>query len=249
MTIESEKDLNALRKIGEIVAIAREEMLKKIKPGITTAELDAIGESVLSKYGAKSAPRHEYNFPGTTCISINDEVAHGIPGPRVIKHGDMVNVDVSAELNGFFADTGATIVVEPISPLKSNLCACSQSALHKAIEVLKAGRKINQIGRAIMTEARKSGFTVIKNLCGHGIGRKLHEKPNNILNYYNPSDYRLLNEGLVLAVETFISTGAEHVVQDSDGWTLKTPDKSLVAQFEHTVVVTKGKPIILTAIQ
>ncbi|GFP76060.1 type I methionyl aminopeptidase [Clostridium fungisolvens] len=249
MIINSENELVALKRIGKIVAEAREEMLKAVRPGITTMELDLIGEKILSFYGAKSAPKYEYNFPGATCISINDEAAHGIPGARIINEGDSVNIDVSAVLDGYFSDTGATIVVSPTSNnIKQQLCNCSKQALNKAIMKAKAGTKINQIGRTIFNEARKNGFTVIKDLTGHGIGKSLHEDPENILNYFDINDSSILKDGSVLAVETFISNGAEHIFQDTNGWTYKTPDKSIVAQFEHTIVVTKGEPIILTTI-
>jgi methionyl aminopeptidase len=247
MSIGSEEDLKALKKIGKIVSIAREEMIKAVKPGISTKELDEIGRRVLSGYGARSAPQYEYNFPGFTCISVNDEVAHGIPGDRILKRGDIVNVDVSAELDGYFADTGMSVVVSDADELKQTLCACSKNALFKAIQKAKAGTRINQIGRAIYNESRRNGFTVIKNLTGHGIGRRLHEEPHHILNYFELWDNQILNSGLVLAVETFVSTGAEYVLEDGNGWTLKTPDGSIVAQFEHTIVVTDKDPVILTA--
>jgi methionyl aminopeptidase len=247
MTVSSEKDRKALEKIGKIVSDAREEMIKGIKPGITTKELDEIGESVLSEYGAKSAPKSAYNFPGFTCISVNDQAAHGIPGPLVLKLGDIVNVDVSAELDGYFADTGATVVLDREDVLKNKLCNCSQSALMKSISRARAGCKLNLIGKTIYEEAKANGFTVIKNLGGHGIGRKLHEDPSHILNYSNKWDTRLMKSGLVIAVETFISTKAEYVSEAKDGWTLRTPDHSLVAQFEHTIIVTDGEPIIITA--
>lgn len=248
MIITSEKDLEALKKIGKIVALTREEMIKHIKPGITTAELDSIGEKVLLEHGAKSAPRHEYNFPGATCISINDIAAHGIPGDRVIKEGDLVNIDISAELDGYFADTGISIPVEPVSSLAKKLCECSKSAFYKAMEKARPGSKINQLGRAIHNEARNNGFTVIKDLTGHGIGRRLHEEPEYIPNFFDKSQDYLLKEGLVLAIEPFISATAEFTVQDNDGWTLRTEDGCLVVQYEHTIVVTKGEPIILTAL-
>lgn len=247
MSIDSEKDLIALKKIGKIVAMARDEMIKAVEPGITTAELDEIGEKVLSKYGAKSAPKCECDFPKATCISLNDVAAHGIPGSVVIQEGDTVNIDVSAELDGYFGDTGATIPVGAVSTIKNNLIECSYSALNKAIKKAKAGAKINQIGKAISNEAREYGFTVIKNLAGHGIGKKLHEEPYDIINYCDKLDKRILKSGTVIAIETFISTKAEYAVQQDDGWTLKTPDGSFVAQFEHTIVVTKDEPIILTA--
>jgi len=198
-------------------------------------------------FGARSAPKYEYNFPGYTCISVNDEVAHGIPGKRILKQGDIVNIDVSAELDGYFADTGASIVLDNLDKLKNSLCECSNKALLNGISKARTGAKINQIGKTIFNQAKSNGFTVIRNLTGHGIGRKLHEKPSHILNYFDIWDNQVLNTGLVLAMETFISTGAEYVVEDIDGWTLKTPDKSIVAQFEHTIIVMENEPIILTA--
>ncbi len=246
MSIDSEEDLKKLAAIGKIVAIVRDEMLKHVKPGISTKELDDIGKRILQSYGARSAPMCEYNFPGFTCISVNDEAAHGIPGAKVLKQGDSVNIDVSAELGGYFADTGATVVVDNADQLKSNLCECSKNALLKAIAKVKAGTPINRIGKAIYDEATSNGFKVIKNLAGHGIGRRLHEEPSHILNYFDKKDRKKLTYGLVLAVETFVSTGARYVIQGRDGWTLRTPDKSIVAQFEHTVIVTDNTPIILT---
>ncbi|AST95801.1 type I methionyl aminopeptidase [Shouchella clausii] len=247
MSIESEHDLIALQKIGRIVAMAREEMLSSVRAGITTAELDRIGERVLDEHGAVSAPYITYGFPGTTCISVNEVAAHGIPGPRVLKEGDVVNIDVSAELGGYYADTGATTVVGSRSPHKEKLCQSSLRALQQGLKKARAGTKISGIGRAIHNEARKDGFTVIRNLAGHGIGRKLHEMPDGILNYYDPRDNRLLTNGLVLAVETFVSDGAEFVDEGADGWGLLLPDNHYAAQFEHTIVITKDKPLILTA--
>lgn len=246
MTIQSENDLKALEKIGKIVSAARDEMIQAVRPGITTKELDMIGKRVLSDFGAKSAPKLEYNFPGYTCISINDQAAHGIPGSREVKSGDIVNIDVSAELNGYFADTGATVAMDEADSEKKRLCGCSNDALRKGIENAKAGTALNQIGKAIHLEAARNGFTVIKNLGGHGIGRRLHEDPSGILNYFSSRNSQVLNRGLVLAIETFLSNGGEYVREDRDGWTLKTPHKKMVAQFEHTIIVTDGEPVILT---
>lgn len=246
MSIGSEKDLLALQNIGKIVGTVREAMIKAIRPGISTKELDELAGQKLADFGARSAPKYEYYFPGHTCISVNDEAAHGIPGRRKLKEGDTVNIDVSAERGGYFADTGASVVVGSAEEIKHKLCECSRNALFKAIQQAKAGAKINRIGKAIASESYNSGFKVIKNLTGHGIGRRLHEEPLNILNYFERWDNQILNAGLVLAIETFVSTGAEYVREEADGWTLKTPDKSLVAQFEHTIVVTEGEPIILT---
>lgn len=248
MIIKSEQDLEGLRKIGRIVALAREEMRRLAKPGMTTKELDLIGKRVLDEHGAESAPEKEYNFPGVTCISVNEEVAHGIPGDRVIQDGDLVNIDISAALDGYYADTGISFVVGQGDELKAKLCQAAEDAFWAAMKKTKAGAKRNQIGRAVFNEARKNGFTVIENLTGHGIGRSLHEEPEHILNYFEPRDGALLKDGLVLAVEPFVSAKANHIIELGDGWTFVTPDKSLVAQCEHTIVVTKGEPIILTAL-
>lgn len=247
MWIQSEDDLAALKRVGKAVAAALHEMLRAARPGLATAALDAIGAQVLARHGARPAPKAVYGFPGTACISVNDQAAHGIPGARVIKAGDMVNIDVSAELGGYYADAGATIALRPVSEEAKKLCQCSQSALAKAIGAARAGAGINEIGRAIQAEAARAGLTVIRNLCGHGVGRKLHEYPGHIRNFHFPLDRRRLTKGLVIAIETFLSNGAEYVVAAGDGWTLKTPDGSLAAQCEHTVVVTEGEPIVVTA--
>lgn len=248
MIVGTEQELLALRRIGKIVALARDEMLKQAKPDMTTAELDRIGLAVLDRHGAIAAPSQVYQFPGTNCISLNDTAAHGIPSDStVMQAGDIVNVDVSASLDGYYADTGGTVVLKPIGmPIKEKLVRSSRVALQKGIEQARAGAKINQIGRAIHRHAAADGFRVIRNLSGHGVGRGLHEEPDNILNFRDPRDVRLLAKGTVLAVETFLTTGAEWVEQAEDGWGLVCPDGSFVAQFEHTIVVTDRDPIILT---
>ncbi len=248
MCIETEEQLLRMQEIGKIVATAREEMLGNVKPGITTGELDRIGDEILQKFGARSAPKFEYQFPGATCISLNHVAAHGIPGDNVIHEGDLLNIDVSAEKNGFYADTGVSMVVEPGKPELKTLVDVSRSALHKAIAQAITNNPINRIGEAIQEEARKNGYTVLKNLTGHGIGRKLHEEPRHILNYYEPWDDEPLKEGMALAIETFISTGSQYAHEMADGWSLTTLDDSLVAQFEHTIIVAAQTPIILTQI-
>jgi methionyl aminopeptidase len=247
MSIGSEVDMQSLKECGRIVALALQEMARHLKPGITTLELDRIGEAFLTRHGARSAPRLAYDFPGGTCISINDEAAHGIPGKRVVQEGDLVNLDVSADLNGFVADTGATFAVPPVSPTKEKLLRCTRAALNKAIAAAQAGRPMNVIGQAVETEAKRCKFSIIANLAGHGVGRSIHEEPREVLNYYDPRDRRKLTEGMVITIEPFLSTGAPYVLEDPDGWTLKTPDGSLSCQYEHTIVITRGKPLIITA--
>lgn len=218
------------------------------KPGVTTKELDEIGGKLFKEKGAVSGPMGEYDFPGYTCISVNEEVAHGIPGSRVIKEGDLVNIDVSGSYEGFFADTGISFVVGDGYEDKEKLCQVAESAFNRAMTKVKAGSRLNQIGKAVEREAKENGLHVIMNLTGHGIGKSLHEAPQHVLNYYDAWESTILKEGMVLAVEPFISEKAEHIVESGDGWTFVTPDKSLVAQIEHTVIVTKDQPIILTKI-
>ena len=246
MIVKTDKDLDGLKAIGAIVSRVRETMKNATVPGITTLELDQIAKQLFNETGAISAPKNEYDFPGYTCISVNEEVAHGIPGKRVIQHGDLVNIDVSAVLNGYYADTGISFMVGQSDERIEKLCQCAVDAFHNGISKAKAGSKKNLIGKAVYNTARANGFNVIKNLTGHGIGRSLHESPDHILNYFDPWDSELLQEGTVLAVEPFISTKASMVTELGDGWTYVTKDKSLVAQCEHTIVVTKNEPIILT---
>ncbi len=246
MTIETDQDLQALKRIGKIVAVILNEMMARAEPGMTTAELDDIGRALFEKYAARPAPKLTYGFPGYTCISINEEAAHGIPGERVINPGDVVNIDVSAELNGYFADTGGTFVMPPTSPLKERLCYATKLALSNAAASARAGKPINGIGKAIQKVAKNKGFKVIKNLCSHGVGRGLHEEPKEIQGYYDPTDSRVLSNGLVITIEPFLSTKSQFVDELDDGWTLAGMKGNLSAQYEHTMVITKGKPILVT---
>ncbi|MFU8689306.1 type I methionyl aminopeptidase [Rossellomorea sp. FS2] len=246
MIVRNDEELEALKEIGRIVAEIRDELRKQTKPGVTTKELDEIAGRMFEEAGALSGPKGEYDFPGYTCISVNEEVAHGIPGSRVINEGDLVNVDVSGSKNGFYADTGISFVVGQGEAVLTKLCETAIKSFEAGLRKAKAGSKLNGIGKAVHNEARKNGFTVIMNLTGHGVGKSLHEKPDHVLNYFDPWDNALLKEGMVLAFEPFVSTEAQNVIEKGDGWTYITPDGSKVAQIEHTIVITKGEPIILT---
>lgn len=246
MSINSEKDLEALRKIGRIVARCLQYMQSKLEPGITTLELDNLGGEFLEKHGARSAPKITYDFPGFTCISVNEEAAHGIPGAKVLKAGDLVNIDVSAELNGYFADTGGSASIPPESKLQQRICATAKRALENAMLEARAGARMNRIGFAIATEAAKNGFTVIENIGSHGVGRALHEEPGFIAGYYDKTDKRILKKNQVITIEPFISSGAREVFENGDGWTLVTDPGIFTAQYEHTIVITEGKPLIMT---
>lgn len=247
MTIESQNDIDGLLRVGQVVSRTLRDMLEALEPGMTTQELDQLGQRRLEQYGARSAPRLTYDFPAATCISINEEAAHGIPGGRRIQPGDVVNVDVSAELDGYFADTGGTRVVPPTSALKSRLCYATQTALAEALKEVRAGARLNQIGRAVQRVAKRHHFRIIRNLGGHGVGRALHESPESIVGYYEPRDTRILHEGMVIAIEPFLSTKSTQVTETADGWTLVGAPGNLSAQYEHTVIVTKGAPIVVTA--
>jgi methionyl aminopeptidase len=186
-----------------------------------------------------------YGFPGTVLISINEEIVHGIPGPRRIRAGDIVKIDVTVEKDGYIADMARSIVVEPASPTAHRLVACATAAFQAALAVARAGVRVNEIGRVVEREVRRSGFSVVDGLSGHGVGRTIHEAPT-VPNRYDPFQPDVLTEGLVLTIEPMISAGSSRVVQGADGWTLRTRDRSLSAHYEHTLVITRGAPIVLT---
>ena len=246
MIVRTQEDLEALKEIGRICALVRDEMAKAVRPGITTLELDLIAKRLFEENEAESAPMGEYDFPRYTCISVNDVVAHGIPSDYALKEGDKVNIDVSASKNGFFADTGLTLNIPPAGEKNKLLLETAKKALYKSIEKAMPGTMTNNLGRAVYNEAQSHGFTVIKNLTGHGVGKTLHDHPENIFNYNERRGASLVKEGHVLAIETFISEKDDYVEEYPDGWTLKTPHKNYIYQFEHTVVVTKEGPMILT---
>jgi methionyl aminopeptidase len=246
MIIENEEDIKHLKAIGHVCAVALQTMMEQAKPGMTTIELDEIGREVLDKAGAKSAPISMYQFPGVTCISVSPVIAHGIPDDHVLREGELINIDVSAELNDYLGDTGGSMVVGGHVPEYERIIEATKSTLARALQAARAGRPINIIGKAIQLEAKNHGYGVIFDLTGHGIGHRLHEEPVQVFNYFKPKDRHILEEGLVLAIEPFLTTGRGHVLEEEDGWSLRTIDRTIAAQFEHTIIVTKDEPIILT---
>jgi methionyl aminopeptidase len=246
MSIDGQNDVVGLQRAGAAVADARDTMAGHVAPGISTLELDAIGREVLRRHGARSAPQLAYDFPGVTCISVNDELAHGIPSRRVLRDGDLVNIDVSAELDGYWADSGASYAVGEVAPRLRNLLYTTRAALSDAMQEVRAGAPIRNIGRAVEKRAKRAGFRVVRDLCGHGVGRNIHEAPN-VPNTFDRNNRDVLHEGLVITIEPFLTTGATSIYEDDDGWTLRTPDRSIGAQFEHTMIVTRGAPIVVTA--
>ncbi len=248
MSITSETELAGIQKVSEAVGTVLRQMRAYAAPGMSTYELDEYGGSLLTAWGAKSAPRLTYNFPGWTCISVNQEAAHGLPSrQRLLQEGDLLNVDVSAELGGYWADNGGSFVLGADVHHHQPLVDASRQILQKALAHVKGGVRINEIGGLIEREAKKRGYNVIKNLVGHGIGRALHEEPKEIACFHDRFNTRRFRQHSVVAIETFISTRATYVHTQRDGWTMQAKDGSFVAQHEHTLVVTDGAPLILTA--
>lgn len=246
MTIGSAADLAAMTRVGRCVALALREMTAAARPGMSTAELDEVGAAFLRLRGARSAPQVVYDFPGFNCISVNEEIVHGIPGPRLLEPGDVVKIDVTAELDGYIADAARTVLLAPARSEAIELRACARSAFTLALGAARAGNAIAEIGRAVEGEVRRRGFSVLGDLSGHGVGRTIHEKPQ-IPNFYSPITRGRLTEGLVLAIEPIISARRARVVEESDGWTLRTHNRSLAAHYENTVMIRHGEPLVLTA--
>jgi methionyl aminopeptidase len=256
MTITNEGDLDGLKDIGRVVANTLHAMARAMEPGMTTRELDGIGRALLEREGATPAPEAAYGFPGATCISVNEEVAHGIPGDRVLAAGDLANIDVSASKGGLFADTGASFRVPPVppSPVRPSLdrpsldrlCRDGRRALEVGIAQVGHDRPLAGIGAAIGRFASARGYTLIRNLASHGVGRALHEEPGEVATWPTRGDRRRMHRGLVLTVEPFLSRGAVWATDGTDGWTLYGEPPAPVVQYEHTVVATERGAIVVT---
>jgi methionyl aminopeptidase len=246
MTIGSEDELTRLRHVGRVVARTMAAMARALEPGMTTGELDALGRVLLEREGARSAPEVTYDFPGATCISVFPQIAHGIPGDQVLKAGDLVNIDVSAEIDGVFADTGGSYAMPPVSPRIERLARDGRRAMWTGVRAVKAGGRLNEIGRAIQGFADKNGYTLIRNLASHGVGDALHEDPKEIATWYEPRDQRRIGSGSVFTIEPFLSMGSEWAADTDDGWTLTAEGGRPTVQYEHTLVATPRGPVVVT---
>lgn len=246
MSIQTPEELARLRVAGRIVREMLEAMRQQARAGVTTSELDDVGIEVMRRNGARSAPAMVYGFPGASCISVNEEAVHGIPSKRTLREGDLLKLDVTIEKDGFMADAAVTVPIGKVSPRKQELMHCAKRAFYEAMLVARAGVRVSEIGRAVEREVRRSGFSVIRELGGHGIGRTIHESPS-IPNYADPAANEILTEGLVITVEPIISAGSGRSVMARDGWTIRTADRQPSAHYEHTIVITKSEPILLTA--
>jgi methionyl aminopeptidase len=245
MSIETEADLRGLQHVGRAVAVILAEMQAATRPGLTTAALDAVGESAMRRLGVRSAPRITYGFPGYTCISVNDEIVHGVPGARRLSVGDVVKIDVTAEAGGYVADAARTVIVGTGSALAARLRRSAKEALSAALRAARAGERVSAIGRAVERQARQDGFAVVRELCGHGVGRTIHEDPE-VPNFENRWQKDVLSDGLVLAVEPMVTAVPARAVKLEDGWTIASSNGALAVHEEHTIVIWHGAPLILT---
>lgn len=238
-------ELDGLRAAGAVVAETIAAMRAAVAPGVTTAELDAVAARTFARHGARSGPQLDYSFPGATCLSVNDQAVHGIPGGRALRSGDLVKLDVTVELNGYYADACRTAVVGEPAPAAAALVRAADEALERGMAAASAGAPLNAIGGAVEKSVNAAGFAICEELSGHGIGRRIHEPPD-VPNFFEPEYDQPLAEGLVLTIEPIIAAGDGEVAETDDGWTVVTADGSLSAHAEHTLVITRGRPIVLT---
>ncbi|HLW98779.1 MAG TPA: type I methionyl aminopeptidase [Candidatus Acidoferrales bacterium] len=247
MSITTQYELAKMQAVGRIVAGALDAMSREVRPGVTTAELDAVGGRYFKEHGAQSSPQLVYGFPGVNCISVNDEVVHGIPRDRALHPGDLVKLDVTACKDGFHADAAVSVAVPPAPKVSTELKQCAEEAFRAGVGAARLGNRTRDIGRAVASEVHRHGFHVVRELGGHGIGRTIHEPPS-VPNFAAPSASDLLTDGLVLTIEPIIASGNGKVWLDKDGWTVRTADGSLAAHYEHTIVITRGEPVLLTVL-
>jgi methionyl aminopeptidase len=246
MSVDTPEELAGLRRVGRVVAATLRDVARRVRPGVTTAVLDAHAARVFAAHGARSAPALVYGFPGTICISVDDEAVHGIPGPRRLRAGELVKLDVTAELDGFYADAAISVPVGRVSPRVARMVATAQAALRRGLGAARAGAPLNAIGAAVQAEAERRGCAVLGELTGHGIGRSIHEEPT-VPNVYVPGLDAPLGEGTVITIEPILGLGSHEVRAAGDGWTIVTADGAPSAHAEHTLVVSAGEPLVLTA--
>ena len=236
-----------MREAGRLVGEVLTELAAHVAPGVTTADLDELAEKRIRKAGATPAFKGYHGYPATICASVNEEVIHGIPsGRRMLNEGDVISIDVGAELDGYFGDSAITLPVGQVSEEAATLLRVTDESLYKAIETVKLGGRISDIGHAVQRHVESYGFSVVREFVGHGIGQKMHEEPQ-VPNYGEPGRGPRLTEGMVLAIEPMVNAGKPAVKVLVDGWTAVTRDGRLSAHFEHTVAVTADGPWILTA--
>lgn len=243
--LKTERELALMRRAGRAVAITLEEIRMSVKPGITTGYLDGLAEKTLRKLGATPAFKGYQGFPAVICASINEEVVHGIPGPRKLKNGDIIKIDMGAVVEGYFGDAAITVPVGEASPEAAELIRVTEECLYKGIEQARVGKRLGDISHAVQRTAESHGYSVVRDYVGHGIGSRMHEDPP-VPNYGRPSRGPLLRAGMTLAIEPMVNLGTYEVYVKEDQWTVVTRDGKLSAHFEHTVAITPEGPLILT---
>jgi methionyl aminopeptidase len=246
MSVDDPEQLKGLRRAGRAVADALRALREAVAPGVTTGELDEVAADLLTARGAQSGPILTYDYPGFICVSVGDEVVHGIPGKRKLREGEIVTVDVAAELDGYHADAAITVPVGNVNEATQRLLHATREALAAGINAAQPGATLRDIGAAVERTTRAAGFSVIRELTGHGIGHAMHEEPT-VFNFPSRSGGLVLTPGLVFTIEPMIAAGNPKIRTEPDGWTIRTVDRSLSAHEEHTIMVADGGPVILTA--
>jgi methionyl aminopeptidase len=246
--IKSQEEVEAMRRAGRIVAVTLKRLSEEIKPGIKTRHLDSVAEAELRKAGAKASFKNYRGYPASLCVSINEEIVHGIPGDRVLVEGDIVSLDFGAFIEGFHGDSAITVGVGKISPKAQELMDVTRNSLMEGIKAAKKGSYLGDISSAIQSYIEERGFSVVREYCGHGIGRNLHEDPQ-VPNFGLPGTGPVLKKGMTIAIEPMVTTGDWHTRVDAKNhWTVRTADNSLAAHFEHTIAIGDSEPEILTSL-
>ncbi|MGI5835386.1 MAG: type I methionyl aminopeptidase [Chloroflexota bacterium] len=245
MILRSPREIEKIREAAKIVVFTLKELKKAVKPGVTTKELDNLAASIFKEKGAVSGSLNYHGYPGHICVSINEEVVHGIPGNRRLRQGDIVKLDVAASLNGYFADSTKTYPVGEVKPEVARLLKATEESLYRGIEKARPGNRLSDISHAIQTHVEKNGFSIVRVFVGHGVGRSMHEAPQ-LPHFGPPHQGPLLRPGMVLAIEPQVNMGTPDVTILDDQWTAVTKDGKWSAHFEHTVAITADGPDILT---
>jgi len=243
--LKSPEEIEVMRQAGQIVRACLNRIQQELQPGITGEDIDELAEATIRDLGGKPSFKGYGGYPATVCISVNDEVAHGIPNTRRFEEGDIVGIDVGVIYNGYQGDAAETFAIGEISPEAKKLMSVTKAALYLGIDQAKAGKKLVDVSRAIQHHAEKHGYSIVRDLVGHGIGREMHEPPQ-IPHYVVKGNSTTLQVGMTLAIEPMVNIGDWRIKREADGWTYKTCDGSLSAHFEHTIAITDKGPLILT---
>jgi methionyl aminopeptidase len=246
VSIDEPDQLEGMRRVGKLVAGALRALRQAVAPGVTTGELDELAREYTSSRGGQSGPILTYNYPGFICISVGDQVVHGIPGSRRLRDGEIVTLDVALELDGYHADAATTVPVGTVDPASEQLMAAARDALAAGIAAAQPGVRLRQVGAAVERATRSCGYQVIRELTGHGIGLGMHEDPT-VYNWAAPEAGAVLAPGMVFTIEPMISAGSPRIVMERDGWTVRTAARCLSSHEEHTIVVADNGPLVLTA--